>query len=178
MLEKRKIYVLGIEYNVFIHLERRNSTRASITRRGINLRLPGSLSRARRELDTNQTVEEFLIAEFGDLAEHKMVGLAIRYGINRESFPNKLKTLSGGEKSRINLVRLMVRKYNVLLFDEPTNNLDIELIRSLEKALQDYRGTIVFISHDRYFIDKVAEKIISIENNKIKVLKGNYSENF
>ncbi|HIG51858.1 TPA: ABC-F family ATP-binding cassette domain-containing protein [Candidatus Pacearchaeota archaeon] len=144
---------------------------------GNNARI-GYFDQELADIDTNQTVEEFLIAEFGDLAEHKMVGLAIRYGINRESFPNKLKTLSGGEKSRINLVRLMVRKYNVLLFDEPTNNLDIELIRSLEKALQDYRGTIVFISHDRYFIDKVAEKIISIENNKIKVLKGNYSENF
>jgi len=130
------------------------------------------------DIDTNQTVEEFLKAEFGDLAEHKMIGLAVRYGINRESFQNKLKTLSGGEKSRINLVRLMVRKYNVLLFDEPTNNLDIELIRSLEKALQEYNGTIVFISHDRYFIDKIAKKIISIENGKITVLKGNYSENF
>jgi len=72
----------------------------------------------------------------------------------------------------------MVRKYNVLLFDEPTNNLDIELIKSLETALKNYEGTIVFISHDRYFIDKIAKKIISIENNKITVLKGNYSENF
>ncbi|MDP4039803.1 MAG: ABC-F family ATP-binding cassette domain-containing protein [Candidatus Pacearchaeota archaeon] len=144
---------------------------------GSNVKI-GYFDQELADIDNNQTVEEFLNEEFGDLDEHKKVAVAVRYGIPRESFQNKLKTLSGGEKSRINLVRLMVRMYNVLLLDEPTNNLDVELIRILEEALSKFEGTIVFVSHDRYFIDKVATRLIIIENGEISTRNGNFSDNF
>ncbi len=72
----------------------------------------------------------------------------------------------------------MLSKCDVLLLDEPTNNLDIELIESLEKALSNYDGTIVLVSHDRRFINKIAKKLFVFESKKIDILKGNYKENF
>ncbi len=68
-----------------------------------------------------------------------------------------------GEKARINLVRLMLMKSNVLILDEPTNNLDLELIEQLEKSLSEYDETIIFVSHDRYFMDKIATRVLEIK---------------
>ena len=96
----------------------------------------------------------------------------------KDTFRQRIKTLSGGEKARINLLVLSMGDYNVLLLDEPTNNLDIALMESLEKALQNFKGTIVMISHDRYFIDKLATKIFVIKDEKVIKKKGNYSDNF
>mgnify|MGYP001593920138 CR=1 FL=1 len=72
----------------------------------------------------------------------------------------------------------MVENHNVLILDEPTNNLDINLIETLETALGKFKGTIMFISHDRYFIDKVATRLFILEDGKIVSKPGNYSNNF
>jgi len=79
----------------------------------------------------------------------------------------QLKVLSGGEKSRLKLATLLYHKVNVLLLDEPTNHLDIDSREVLEENLLEFEGTILFISHDRYFVDKLASKIIELENNRI-----------
>ncbi|QSX05759.1 ABC-F type ribosomal protection protein [Sedimentibacter sp. zth1] len=86
----------------------------------------------------------------------------------------KIKTLSGGEKTRLKLLTIMYEKSNVLILDEPTNHLDIESRESLEEDLINYDGTIIFVSHDRYFIDKVATRIVEIENNRFKVYDFDY----
>jgi len=85
-----------------------------------------------------------------------------------------VNNLSGGEKVRLSFAKLVAKKYDMLLLDEPTNHLDMDTRKVLESALIDYPGTIIFVSHDRYFIDELATKIISIENHEITVFKGDY----
>jgi ATPase subunit of ABC transporter with duplicated ATPase domains len=82
--------------------------------------------------------------------------------------------ISGGEKVRLKLFCLIQQNANLLILDEPTNHIDITTKEILESALNDYEGTILFISHDRYFINKVADKIIAIENNKLIEYPGDY----
>jgi ATPase subunit of ABC transporter with duplicated ATPase domains len=82
--------------------------------------------------------------------------------------------LSGGEKSRLKLCSLMYGQVNVLLLDEPTNHLDIESREVLEENLLEYDGTLLFISHDRYFVDKLASRIGEIQSGKIKLYNGTY----
>ncbi|WP_291570524.1 ABC-F family ATP-binding cassette domain-containing protein [Clostridium sp. UBA4548] len=86
----------------------------------------------------------------------------------------KVKHLSGGEKVRLKLSMLLYDAINLLILDEPTNHLDIESIETLETALEDFNGTIFFISHDRYFINKVCDRIIALEDNKLVSYSGNY----
>lgn len=86
----------------------------------------------------------------------------------------KVKHLSGGEKIRLKLGKLLYEDVNLLILDEPTNHLDIDSIETLEEALKEFKGTIFFVSHDRYFINKIGERVIAIENNTFKSYPGNY----
>ncbi|GAA0115397.1 ribosomal protection-like ABC-F family protein [Clostridium senegalense] len=86
----------------------------------------------------------------------------------------KVKHLSGGEKIRLKLSMLLYDDINLLILDEPTNHLDIDSIENLEESLRDFKGTIFFISHDRYFINRIANRIIAIENNSFESYDGNY----
>ncbi len=93
---------------------------------------------------------------------------------NGENVFKKVGTLSGGEKVRLKLFELMQKNVNLLIMDEPTNHIDITTQEVLEEALKDYLGTILFISHDRYFINKIAQKIFYIEDQSIIEYLGNY----
>lgn len=86
-----------------------------------------------------------------------------------------VSTLSGGQKTRLALGKLLIRQPNLLLLDEPTNHLDLDAIRWLEGFLSSYKGTLLIISHDRYFLDKLVSKIVDIEYGKANVYQGNYS---
>lgn len=86
----------------------------------------------------------------------------------------KVKHLSGGERIRLKLGKLLYEDVNLLILDEPTNHLDIDSIENFEEALEEFKGTIFFISHDRYFINKMAERVIAIEDNNFKSYPGNY----
>lgn len=86
----------------------------------------------------------------------------------------KVKHLSGGERIRLKLGMLLFEDVNLLILDEPTNHLDIDSIETFEEALEDFKGTIFFISHDRYFINKIGERVIAIEDNGFKSYLGNY----
>lgn len=86
----------------------------------------------------------------------------------------KVKALSGGERIRLKLSMLLYEDVNLLILDEPTNHLDIDSIETFEEALEKFKGTIFFISHDRYFINKIGERVIAIEDNKFKSYLGNY----
>ena len=88
----------------------------------------------------------------------------------------KIKVLSGGEKSRVALAKALTADANFLILDEPTNHLDIQSVNILIQALQQYEGTFIVVSHDRYFLDNVANKIWFIEDHKIKVYPGTYAE--
>jgi ATPase subunit of ABC transporter with duplicated ATPase domains len=92
----------------------------------------------------------------------------------KNSVFKKVKHLSGGEKIRLKLAKLLYEDINLLILDEPTNHLDIDSIETIEEALEDFNGTIFFISHDRYFINKIAERVISVEDNGFRSYLGNY----
>jgi len=102
--------------------------------------------------------------------------------LERFLFPSSLQwalieKLSGGEKRRLNLLRVLMEAPNILLLDEPTNDLDIETLSILEDYLDDFKGAVIAVSHDRYFLDRMAEKIFSFEGNgKIVQYPGNYSD--
>ncbi|MBT3985115.1 ABC-F family ATP-binding cassette domain-containing protein [archaeon] len=140
---------------------------------GINLKV-GYFDQEFSDINMNQRVMEFLTNHFAHMRDHVIIATAIKFGFPRDKLRDKMKTLSGGEKARINLVRLMEQNCNVLLLDEPTNNLDLELRTMLENALKNYKGTVIFVSHDRYFINKVATKTLVIENKSIEEHDGGY----
>ena len=91
-----------------------------------------------------------------------------------DSIDKKVKNLSGGEKVRLKLLELILKNANFLIFDEPTNHIDIDTREILEESLLAYEGTILFISHDRYFINKIATKIVMIDDKKMITYDGNY----
>lgn len=94
----------------------------------------------------------------------------------KKSVFKKVKSLSGGERIRLKLAMLMFQDINLLILDEPTNHLDIDSIETLEAALEDFKGTIFFISHDRYFINKIGERVIAVEDFGLKSYQGNYDD--
>ena len=88
----------------------------------------------------------------------------------------RIEKLSGGEKRRLYLLKVLMEAPNVLILDEPTNDLDIQTLTILENYLDDYPGIVVTVSHDRYFLDKIATRIFSFENGTIARYEGNYSD--
>ena len=136
-------------------------------------------------LDENQNIEN-LIKRYGRLQEEyitlggyeleeKFKKICSGFKFKTEFLNKKYNTLSGGEKTIVNLATILLKNPDVLLLDEPTNHLDIETLEWLEKFLNSYKGTVVLISHDRYFLDKVINKIILLEKGKTIVYFGNYS---
>lgn len=103
-------------------------------------------------------------------------GVLVGLGFEESEFQKSINLLSGGQKSRVGIARLLLRQPDILLLDEPTNHLDIAAINWLEGFLRDYPGTVIMISHDRYFLDQVATKIFEIEDGELTEYNGNYSQ--
>lgn len=97
-------------------------------------------------------------------------------GFNESEFTMPTGKLSGGQRSKLSLAKLLLSKANLLLLDEPTNHLDISSVNWLESFIKDFKGSMIIISHDRYFLDNVTNKTIELEHNKLRAYKGNYSE--
>jgi len=111
------------------------------------------------------------------LKESELRSSLASFGFNKDKIFEKAKLLSGGEKTRLAILKLLLSPCNVLILDEPTNYLDITIIESFEKALQKFKGTIILVSHDRYLIDKIATRIFNIKNKNIEKYSGNYTQN-
>lgn len=97
-------------------------------------------------------------------------------GFSEEEFRQPIIQLSGGEKTRVSLAKLLLSKPDILMLDEPTNHLDIEAVEWLEGFLRDYQGTVLMISHDRYFLDQLVTRIMEIENHQLESYNGNYTD--
>ncbi len=123
----------------------------------------------------NNVLEEMKDARSGktDLELRSLLGCFLFSG---DAVDKKIKVLSGGEKARVALAKTIVSKANFLMLDEPTNHLDIHSVELLIESLNKYEGSIVLVSHDRYFISKIANKIWEIEDHKIVEFKGSYAE--
>ena len=111
----------------------------------------------------------------GYTIDSKISELCNKFRIDENMLNRKFNTLSGGEKTIVNLASIMLSNPDILLLDEPTNNLDIDTLEWLESYLKNYTGTIILCSHDRYFLDKVISKIVLIERGKSEIFFGNYS---
>lgn len=107
--------------------------------------------------------------------ESRLRGVIKGLGFSEEESGQVIHELSGGQKTRVALGKLLLTAPDVLLLDEPTNHLDIEAINWLEDFLKSYKGAVIAVSHDRYFLDRIAAKVIELENRKSKVFFGNYS---
>ena len=106
----------------------------------------------------------------------EITGILKGLGFQEDEFDKKVDTLSGGQKTRIALGKLLLQKPDLIMLDEPTNHLDLNSIAWLETYLLNYKGAVLIVSHDRYFLDKIATKIIEIDNGTVTVFHGNYSD--
>ena len=126
-------------------------------------------------LDFNQTLID-AVRLAGNMSESNAVSLLIRYLFSYQQATQKIGSLSGGERSRLQLALLVLSGANFLLLDEPTNNLDIASAEVLENALNDFNGTVLVISHDRYFLDRTVSRIYALEEGTITEHIGGYSD--
>ena len=109
------------------------------------------------------------------MVDRELFSLLGRFMFSAEDAKKKISQLSGGEKARVQIAKLMMQGANFLLLDEPTNNLDIPSSELLEDALEDYDGTALVISHDRYFLDNIVERIVELEEGRLTEYLGNYT---
>lgn len=106
----------------------------------------------------------------------EVVGVLKGLGFTEEEFTKSVSTLSGGQKTRVALGKLLLQKPDLIILDEPTNHLDMNSIAWLETYLLNYKGAVIIVSHDRYFLDRIAVKIIEIDQTKATTFTGNYSD--
>lgn len=129
---------------------------------------------------------EAIMASYGELrhryeekggynAEARLRAVVSGLGFQQEDLGRPVHTFSGGERTRLRLARLLLEEPDILLLDEPTNHLDMAAVEWLEKFLGDWRGSVLLVSHDRYFLDRVAGRILFLEKGRVKSYTGNYS---
>ena len=112
----------------------------------------------------------------GNMSESNATAFLMRYLFTYRQVAQKIGELSGGERSRLQLGLLVLSGANFLLLDEPTNNLDIASAEVLEQALADFVGTVLVISHDRYFLDRTVQRLLAIEDGRVARYPGGYSD--
>jgi ATP-binding cassette subfamily F protein 3 len=134
----------------------------------------GYYAQEHETLDPDKTLIEE-IRQVRPMYEQQAVSLLGRFLFPYEMVRNRVRDLSGGERSRLQLVKLMLSDANFLLLDEPTNNLDLPSCEVLEEALDEFEGTVLVISHDRYFLDRVVERVVDLEDGTLTEYAGGYT---
>jgi ATP-binding cassette subfamily F protein 3 len=134
----------------------------------------GRLAQDRRPENPRATPLE-LVRHAAPISEGEAVSRLMKFLFSYEQVRRPLETLSGGEWTRLQLLLLMLEGANCLLLDEPTNHLDIESVEMLESALEDFEGTAIFVSHDRYFLDRIADRILEVQDGGVRSFEGGWS---
>ena len=131
----------------------------------------------------HQTLDDWLdrtplerVRDVQPMSEGTAVSFLLRFLFTYEQVRQPIRTLSGGERSRLQLAALMLGQPNLLLLDEPTNNLDIPAVEVLEKALDEFEGAMLIISHDRYFLDRVVDRIVEMDGGGLRGYEGGYTD--
>ena len=127
-------------------------------------------------LNTENTVFDEISNTFPNLTTTQIRNILGSFLFSGDDAFKKIKVLSGGEKGRLQLCKILKKGPNLLLLDEPTNHMDIVGKESLENILKEYKGTLIFVSHDRYFVNKIADSLLIFEKNKVTYFNGNYEE--
>ena len=157
---------------MIIGLEKPEDGIASIGKHNV---IPGYFEQNQAEaLDLEKTVIETIHDEVPDWKNEEVRTLLGRFLFSDDTVFKKVKALSGGEKARVALAKMLLTPANLLILDEPTNHLDIPAKEMLEQALQNYDGSVIIVSHDRYFISQVANKIVEIKEGELVVYPGDY----
>jgi len=137
--------------------------------------IPGYFEQNQAEaLDLSKTVMSTIHDEVPSWKNEEVRTLLGRFLFAGDSVFKAVGALSGGEKARLALAKMLLRPANLLILDEPTNHLDIPAKEMLEEAIQNYDGTMLIVSHDRYFISKVANKIVEIRDGELRLYRGDY----
>jgi len=145
-----------------------------VLRIGPQVRL-GYYAQEHETLDMKRTIMEEMQQQRG-LTKDRAFSILSRFLFRWQDMDQHIDTLSGGQKSRVQLAKLMAADVNFLLLDEPTNHLDIYSREHVESALEAFKGTILVISHDRYFLDRIVERIVEVDEKTLKDHEGNFSE--
>ena len=135
-----------------------------------------SQSEAMSRLDDYHSLLHLYEAEGGNSYRSEVVGVMKGLGFTEEDFHKSMAMLSGGQKTRLNLARLLLTKPDLLLLDEPINHLDLKSIEWLEGFLKNYRKTVIIVAHDRYFLDRIVGKVVDLSGKTARTYKGNYTE--
>lgn len=136
----------------------------------------GYYDQEQTNLNDKNTVLEELWSEYPHMEEARIRTVLGNFLFSGDDVQKRISALSGGEKARVSLAKLMLQESNVLILDEPTNHLDLYSKEVLESALIDYEGTLLFISHDRYFLNKMAERIVELHPEGTQHFLGNYDD--
>jgi len=137
--------------------------------------IPGYFEQNQAEaLDLEKTVIDTIHDEVPEWTNEEVRTLLGRFLFSSDTVFKRVAALSGGEKARLALAKMLLRPANLLILDEPTNHLDIPAKEMLESAIQNYDGTVIVVSHDRYFISQVANKIVEIRDGELRLYRGNY----
>lgn len=134
----------------------------------------GYIKQHQIDLNPDRTIFEEMQFNFPSLGEKTIYNYLGRFNFDYEDSSKKIAILSGGEKTRIVLAKIMLENYDVLVLDEPTNHLDMVTRQALILALQSYQGSIIFVSHDRYFVDELATHLIYVDHQTPYFIKGNF----
>ncbi|MEB6339700.1 ABC-F family ATP-binding cassette domain-containing protein [Mammaliicoccus sciuri] len=140
---------------------------------GSNIQI-GYYDQKQAEFTSNMTILDYVWNQYAHMPEKDIRTILGRFLFTQEEVKKVINDLSGGEKARLQLALLMLEKNNVLILDEPTNHLDIDSKEMLEQALQNFEGTLLFVSHDRYFISELANNIFHITQNGNELFRGDY----
>src|SRR5439155_24849230 len=135
---------------------------------------PGYFDQMLTGLDEDVEVLDAVRPSHKEFVEQQRRDLLARFGVTGDMVFQRVASLSGGERNRTALARLSASDANLLILDEPTNHLDIWARGSLEKALREFDGSVIFVSHDRYFLNQVATKLLVVEPARFRVIDGNY----
>lgn len=136
---------------------------------------PEDLEESKRVIEEYDAIHERYRYMGGYSYKSEIKGILSSMAFGEETYHKKISTLSGGERTRLALAVLLLEKPDILFLDEPTNHLDIGTLKWLEQYLKGYRGTMVIVSHDRYFLDETVNRIFEVENKKLNIYEGNYS---
>ena len=136
----------------------------------------GYYDQTQSNLHLDKTVLSEVWDDFPDMSQSAVRGALAAFLFRGDEVAKPISMLSGGERARVAILKLMLTKANLLLMDEPTNHLDITSREALEQALMDYEGTLLMVSHDRYFINKLADRIVVFRNGTLVEFAGNYDD--